>query len=358
MEKSLSLILVFLLPIYGLTQTARQNPLTQAEYVRLLYSLQSNPADKESLVEAIRKRGIDFMLTRGLRSLTISKSGNDAELQRALEEANRRRENPTLSKLPSRMEAFQLLEKTRQNTLASVEEMPDFIVKQRIKRSVAFAGTNKFKNLDRLVVAVSYLSHGQEKYKILSINGVRQSNPESKSGYSEAKGVSSTGEFVSVLAAIFKIDNEAKFELVGTDLIRNRRTAVFDFSIEKDKAKQLLTSHYYITDSTITGSKGRIWVDREKACVLRVESEATEIPLDFPIRSAKRTISYAWVKINEINYLLPSLSDVRLISMQRDEMYESRNLIHFKDYKKYGSEIVILDDDDSEIEEENSKTDK
>ena len=162
--------------------------LTQSEYVRMLYSLQANSTSTSTVIQALRKRGIGFKLTSGLRSLTVSKSRNDLELRRTLEEANRRRENPTASKLPSEKEAMALLAQTRQNTLAAVEEMPDFVVKQRIKRALAYAGTNKFRNLDRLIVAVSYLARGEEEYKVLSINGVRQNNPKSKRDYSQVQG--------------------------------------------------------------------------------------------------------------------------------------------------------------------------
>ena len=200
MKKIFGLILVLSISIFA--QKQQLKPLSQAEYVRMLYGMQANPNTKSALIQAIRKRGLGFKLTRGLRSLTISKSRNDGELRRTLEEANRRRENPTASRLPSAEEAKELLDKTRQNTLEAVAQMPDFVVKQRIKRSAAFAGTNKFRTLDRLIVAVSYLAKGEENYRVLSINGVRQNNPKSKSDYSEVKGTSSTGEFVSVLATI------------------------------------------------------------------------------------------------------------------------------------------------------------
>lgn len=352
MKKFLGIILTLILSSAIFAQASQQKPLSQAEYVKMLYGLQSNPASRDDLIQAIRKRGLGFTLTRGLRSLTISKSRNDAELRRTLEEADKRRENPTARKLPGEAEAKKLIDNTRQNTLAAAEEMPDFVVKQRIKRSAAFAGTNNFRSLDRLIVAVSYLSKGQEEYKVLSINGVIQDKPRSKSDYSEVKGTSSTGEFVSVLAKVFKRDSDTKFELVDTDTIRGRRAVVFSYSIEKDKAKQLLTSQGYITDSTITGVKGRIWIDRENFRVLRLENIATEIPVNFPIRSAQRIINYDWVKINEEIFLLPSLSDVRLTFRQNKNLFESRNLIHFKDYKKYGSEVIILDDDDDDIVED------
>ncbi|MCV5784947.1 hypothetical protein OFN20_29125, partial [Escherichia coli] len=89
---------------------------------------------------------IDFPVTDGLRSLTRSKAGNDDELRRTLDQADRRRVNPTATKLPGEIETAALLEKTRRNTLEAISEMPDFVVKQQIQRSAAFAGTGNFRN--------------------------------------------------------------------------------------------------------------------------------------------------------------------------------------------------------------------
>lgn len=351
MKKIILVILILISSLGFVFAQAGQKPLAQTEYVKMLYDLQKNPNGKAALIEAIRTRGIGFELTDGLRGLTRTKGANDAELLRTLEEANRRRQNPVEAKLPSEKEAAEVLLKARELTLAAVEEMPDFVVKQQIQRSAAFAGTNNFRNLDKLVVAVSYRASGQEEYKVLSVNGILQSNPANKQTYSEVGGTSSTGEFVTVLAIIFKPESITKFELVDTDLIRNRRAIVFDYSIERDKAKQRITATGYLTDTTITGMKGRIWIDRENFRVLRVESAATEIPESFPIRAANRTIDYDWVTIADEKYLLPSLSDVRLTSRERSQLYETRNLIRFKDYQKYGTEVIISDDDE-EVKED------
>jgi hypothetical protein len=353
MKNLLSAILILFFSGVFLAQdlTSRQKPLTQSEYVRLLYDLEKNPQKVNEVIETLRTRGISFVLTDGLRSLTISKSRNNAELRRALEQAEQRRANPETAKLPNQKESDEILKKARQAALTAVEEMPDFIVKQQIQRSAALAGTNNFRNLDRLVVAVSYRSDGKEEYKILSINGVIQPNPQVKNSYEEVGGTSSTGEFVTVLAKIFKPESETKFEVADTDLIRGRKTVVFYYSIERDKARQALISAGSFTDTAITGMKGKVWIDRENFRVLKIESEATEIPEGFPIRSARRMIDYDWVTINDTKYLLPSLSDVRLTFRESREFFESRNLIRFKDYQKYGSEVRILDDDEEVIED-------
>ncbi|CAN5840492.1 hypothetical protein BH20ACI4_BH20ACI4_21490 [soil metagenome] len=358
MKQFLFIALILFSFNFTFAQVRTEVPITQAEYVKMLYEAEKSPSAKQALIDAIRQRGIGFELTPGLRSLTTTKSRNDADLKRTLEEAERRRQNPSAAKLPSEEEARELIEKARTNTLESVEEMPDFVVKQVINRGIGYAGTGNFRNRDRLVVAVSYRSSGQEEYKVLSVNGVLQNNPDSKQSYAQTGGTSSTGEFVTVLAKIFKKESDTKFEIVDTDTIRGRRTVAFDYSIERDKAKQQITFFAYYDDSVITGMKGRIWIDRENFRVLRVETEATDIPESFPIRSAKRVIDYDWVNISEQRYLLPLLSDVRLTARQSKETYETRNIIKFKDYQKFGTDVIVLEDDTEEVIEDEVKPDQ
>ncbi len=329
----------------GVSILGQEKPLSQAEYVKMLYELPKNPGGKGDIVVALRRRGIEFALNDGVRSLTRSKSANDDELKRALEEADRRRQNPGGAKLPVAAELNTLLENTTKNTIEAAGDMPDFVVKQQIQRSVAYAGTGNFRNQDKLIVAVSYRSSGEENYKLLSINGIPQNVAEARGSYEQAGGTSSTGEFVTMLATIFKPESKTRFEAVDTDVVLGRRTVAFDFVVDRDRAKQIITSVGVSADSVVTGIKGRIWIDRSDARVLKIESEATDIPPTFPVRSARRSIEYDWVKIEDGRYLLPSLSDVRLIATGKPKDYETRNVIRFKNYQKYGSEVRILDDD-------------
>lgn len=331
---------------------AQEKPLTQAEYVQLLYGIERRSVNKSEVVDALRRRGIGFALNDGIRSLTRSKGANDDELKRALEEAERRRKDPEGTRLPTALETVGLIDKTRRKTLDAVGEMPDFVVKQQIQRSEAYAGTGNFRNLDKLIVAVSYRSSGEESYKLLSINGALQANAESKRSYEEAGGTSSTGEFVTMLATIFKPESETEFTPVQTDLVRGRNTVIFDFSVERDKAKQQIIAGGGYSQMTLTGMKGRIWIDRDEFRVLRVESEATEIPENFPIRTARRTIDYDWTTISDERYLLPLVSDVRLTFREKSNVYESRNLIRFTNYQKFGTDIIIGPEDSEPVIEE------
>src|SRR5687767_8926455 len=195
-----------ILPAARLSAQTQQRPLTSKEFVSLLYMLPRSPQTRDELIEEIRKRGIGFPLTDGMRSVVATKSGNDALLRRTLEEAERRRVNPTASALPSENEGNELLERTRNVTLAAANAMPDFIVKQLIRRSVAYGTTANWIPQDNLTVAVGYRANVGEEYKILSVNGM-PSGPEVQTtrDYSKyaPKGASSSGvEYISALADI------------------------------------------------------------------------------------------------------------------------------------------------------------
>ena len=322
-------------------------PLTNQEFVSLLYQLQRNPDTRDELLEQIRKRGIGFTLTDGMRSLVATKSGNDALLRRTLEEAERRRVNPTASALPSETEGNELLERTRNVTLAAANAMPDFLVKQIIKRSVAYGHTANWIAQDNLTLAVGYRANKGEEYKLLTINGM-PAGPEvqASSDYSKyvPKGASSSGvEYISALADLFKPESKAEFRVVDTDTIQTRRTVVYEYTIKKDNS-QLSLSLADTGARAVVGSRGRVWIDRELDRVLRFEQIATEIPPDFPITAASSLIDYDWVSINERKYLLPTHSEILLTTVNPKFVLQSRNDVRFRSYQKFGAELKVVDE--------------
>ena len=105
-----AIILLFLVAAFCIPGFAQDKPLTQPEYVQLLYKLERKTATKEDVVDALRRRGIGFALTDGVRSLTRSKGANDDELKRALEEAERRRKDPEGTKIPTQLEVAGIID--------------------------------------------------------------------------------------------------------------------------------------------------------------------------------------------------------------------------------------------------------
>ena len=171
----------FILLLISVAVSAQDSkPLTNQEFVKLLYQLQRSPDTRDELIEQIRQRGIGFPLTDGMRSLVATKSGNDSQLRRTLEEAERRRVNPTASTLPPENEGQELLQRTRNVTLMAANAMPDFLVKQIIKRSVAYGNTTNWIPQDNLTIAVGYRANVGEEYKVLTVNGMAPSATASR----------------------------------------------------------------------------------------------------------------------------------------------------------------------------------
>lgn len=342
-------------------------PLTSQELVKLVYELPKHPEKRDEVVAAIRQRGIGFELTSGMRGLVATKSGNDVLLRRTLEEAERRRLNPTAAALPPTAEAEQLLEQARKTTLAVVGGMPDFVVKQLITRAYALGTTQNWNQTDRLTVAVSYREKEGEKYKLLAVNGLPpDANTREGTDYKQAGGATSTGEFVSRLTGLFDLDSQTHFQVVDTDTLRGRRALVYEYDMKKEHSHAQLAWAEPGDERVITvGERGRIWLDRETARVLRLEYTATEITPDFPIKRNEGRVDYDWVTIAERQYLLPVAANTIFTNLERVKMFDpaenkavtrqqlvqARNDIRFRNYQKFGTEVKIIEDDDFPVEE-------
>ncbi len=327
-------------------------PLTSQELVRLVYELPKYPEKLADVVEAVRRRGIGFPLTDGMRSLVAAKSGSDPLLRRTLEEAERRRLNPKTEAPPSEAESNELLQRTKTATLGAAGAMPDFIVRQLIKRSVAYGNTANWLSQDTLTIGVSYRQNAGEEYKVLTMNGMPLGQ-EAKAGSDYSKyvgGTTSSGaEYVTGLASIFKDEAQATFKPVDTDVIRGRRTIIYEYEVRQPLSNLELKAGG--NANAIVGSRGRVWVDREDNRVLRFEQIATEIPRDFPITAASSLIDFDWVVINEKKHLLPINANILLTSIYKDhQLVQSRNDVRFRGYQKFGAELKVIDEvDDSDL---------
>jgi hypothetical protein len=322
-----------------------QSPLTNEEFLSLVRQLPKRPGLKEQIISELRRRGISFTLTSGLRAFVATKSGNDEDLRRVLEEAERRFLNPkAAAALPSEAESADVLQKTSAATLEAADQMPDFVVKQLITRAVALGKSQNWRVEDRLVVGVTYRVSAGEQYRLLAVNGVAGPVQASeKSDYKEAGGTSSTGEFVTALKALFADESKTEFHPLDTDTLRGRRALVYSYDIKKANSTRIISR---ADREVLAAHRGKVWIDREKFRVLRIESEAYDLPADFPVTATTSAIDYDWVTIpGQGEYLLPSRSVLVMTLAENGQSGQFRNDIRFRNYQKFGTELKILDDD-------------
>ncbi|MBL8241510.1 MAG: hypothetical protein JNM66_29060 [Bryobacterales bacterium] len=215
------------------------------------------------------------------------------------------------------------------------ETLPDFIVQQHTTRYQSESKPPNWNALD-LVTAEVVVTNGKEEYKKVSINGKAV-----KTGI-EKTGAWSTGEFATTQQDILDPATDAKFTRRGDRRLTNREAVVYDYSVSQPN------SHWRIvpggSQSYRPPYKGVIWFDKQTKRVLRIEQRATNFPDDFEFNRVDMVLNYDFVRIGSKTVLLPVNSES--IICQSASTICSRNVLNFRNYRKFGAETGITFEED------------
>lgn len=220
----------------------------------------------------------------------------------------------------------------REEAFSFSETLPNYMVKQvttRYGTASARGGRTSWQAFD-VVTADVISENGKETYTNVLINGKQPKDAVEKTG------AWSTGEFSSVLQDIFSPDTDADFHNKRSTTIVNRAAFRYDFSVEQRN------SHWDVHTASQTYTpaySGAMWIDKTTSRVLRIEMAAAKIPQDFPLDTVESAVDYDFVLIGDGKYLLPVHSEA--LSCHRGTGDCSRNVIDFRNYKKFGAETSI-----------------
>lgn len=229
-----------------------------------------------------------------------------------------------------------VIEKAREAAESFGETLPNYLVKQVTTRFFAQNGSARgttWQPQDTVTADVVY-ENGKESYKNVLING---RPPKQKV---EKTGAWSTGEFGTVLRDLFSPATNARFQPRGSDRIVNRAAYLYSFSVEQPN------SHWHVymaAQSYLPAYRGTVWIDKENYRVLRLEMQAQNLPSEFPLDTVESATDYDYVRIGGPSFLLPVHSEA--LSCIRGTGDCSRNVIDFRNYRKFGSEANITFDD-------------
>jgi hypothetical protein len=228
------------------------------------------------------------------------------------------------------------IEETRKAVRDYLEELPDFICQQEIQRYVDLDGTGAWERADRLVYELTYSRKG-ESYK--PINSVGR--PLTRE-LAEAGGATSTGDFASALGAIFDVKTNTVFKPAGKELLGKRQTILYDFTVPKESSKQLVKAEG--ADQLVVGYSGTIWIDAETKKVLRIDQAVNDLPKSYPIAYTETSIDYDIVQLRglDVDFLLPTHAEFTIGLRFKKE--HARNVIHFKFYRKFETDIKLIDE--------------
>lgn len=341
MSKRILLSLLFislLVPVFAHAQQAisTNEPLTLQQLHLLLRRQVGRDMTEGDLAARIDRYGIAFDPTPEAVA-RLRANGAHAHLINAVKRAGARLAAATGATVtttgPAKDDAF--IAEVRRNVRDYIDELPDFICQQEITRYID-NGTGAWQRIDTLVYELTY-NRKRESYRPLNTIGRPVTRPLEQSG-----GAYSTGDWATALAVLFDPETKASFRPAGKDRLGKRETLIYDFTVPAETSKLTIASegHQKIT----AGYSGSIWIDAETKQVLRLEQAADDLPPGYPVTQAENAIDYDMVKLRgiEVEFLLPTNAEF-IIADRRRRQY-SRNQIYFKFYRKFETDLKVVDD--------------
>lgn len=304
---------------------------------------------ESQIIEQVQKRGVDFRMNDARRK-AFKKAGAGEALLTAIAKASEDRQKapsslaadtapPEAEKpvvLPPPLDSAavaDLLDRARNRALSYTSGLPSFICVQQTKRHVDPTGRGAWQLQDVIQARLTYEKQKGESYQINTVN-----NQLVDKSYDALNGAVSTGEFGSLLLGIFEPETEAQFAWAKQAAIDGRPVEVYNYGVLQER------SHWHITfnkvQTIVPGYRGRVWVDRATAQVMKLTMSAVNIPADFPVRTADTTLEYDYVDIAGLIFLLPKRATV----LMSEGRVVTRNEIEFRLYRKFTTDTKITFD--------------
>lgn len=358
-----------------LTRAVADGPISEDELLALVTTANIGAVTSDRVVELIRERGIGFSVKDILLQELNAREAHPAII-RAVQESRLKSQPksattpsfeaepppplvfspaaepkpppPTapvpatpavLAALPDGKSWPEFLEEVRSMAMEYTENLPNFICTQITQRFVRRLPKKGWVRMDNFVAELTY-NDKREKYRLLSVANRAAAEDAT---LDSLHGSTSTGEFGSKLNFLFDPETKALFRLEGIDHSRGSPTIRVGFRVPKDTSKRGIVLRDSVAEQmVITPYRGRCWVDPTSLQVVKIEERAFRIPAGFPITRSEGSTEYDLVEISDRKYWLPVRAEVLLEN--RPRRVHTRNVIEFKRYRKFGSEVKFLTD--------------
>jgi hypothetical protein len=230
-----------------------------------------------------------------------------------------------------------VIENAREAAFSFVETLPNYVVKQfttRYGTEAARGGKTSWRAIDTVTADV-VSENGTEAYKNILVNG----KPPREA--IEKTGAWSTGEYASLLQDVLAPQTDADFHGQRATTIVNRAAYRYDFTVQRTNSHW----HVYAASESYTPEyNGTIWIDKQNYRVLRIELSAQKLPRTFLLDTVESAVDYDYFTIGDGKFLLPAHSEA--LSCVRGTGECTRNVIDFRNYKKFSAETSITFDAD------------
>jgi hypothetical protein len=245
---------------------------------------------------------------------------------------------------PSAAELKTILAEITQKALDYTKSLPNFICAQVTTRSFDPSGTESWRQQDKIQEQLSYVD-GKEDYKVVLVNNLPVANMK----HDQLGGVTSSGEFGSMLYQIFTPETQTQFEWERWATLRGKRMYVFSFRVSQPNSDYSIY-HQPSGRTVVAGYHGLVYADAVTKQIMRIKMDCDGLET-FPINQVSLTLDYAPTKISEQEFVLPMAAEVR----SREGRALDRNVMQFSLYRKFGANATITFDAPDPIPEDQLK---
>jgi hypothetical protein len=226
-----------------------------------------------------------------------------------------------------------LIRRAADTALDFTGTLPNYICQELMSRYQSDSRPANWHALDVVGTEVVY-ENGKEDYRKVTLNGRPVNKTLEEMGNS---GSISTGEFGTVLIGLFSPGTAAEFHYRRDSRIAGISTKEYDFSVTHPRSNWSIHMGSQNYDPAYSGT---VWIDPASARVMRIEMSARSFPSDFPIDDVESATDYEYIRLGDAKqYLLPVHAET--LSCQRGTNDCSRNVIDFRNYRKYTGESTI-----------------
>jgi hypothetical protein len=240
---------------------------------------------------------------------------------------------------PDSEEQGKIIAAARDYALNYSKQLPNYLCLEVVRRAFDdhvndAPGSEQWRGTDTVVMRLSYFEQ-KEDYKVVMVNDRAVENKS----VDQLDGVTSQGEFGTMLREIFLPESEARFEWDHWAKLRGRKMYAFSYDIDQPHSQFSIL--WEKTDKIVPAYRGLVYIDVDTNLIMHVTLEPYDIPRSFPVRASKEVLDYDFQKIGDSQFLVP----LKVVLTSRTTKYLSKNEIEFRLYQKFGADTVIKFDE-------------
>jgi hypothetical protein len=233
------------------------------------------------------------------------------------------------SSTPGAEEQNVVIDDARVHALQHESSLPNFVCTQTTRRFVSVSA-HYWEPIDVIVERLTYFDH-REQYDVLTLDG-----QPANIAHERLRGASSSGEFGSLMKAIFSPETKTEFEWYDWSMLHGKTTQVYAYRV------RTLQSRYHIAVPErsldfVAAYHGFIFIDSKDHFVYRVTLHADGIPSNFPMQDVEISLDFGYTRIGEADYLLPL--QFQLSSREGNRLV--RNYVDYGNYQKFLADSVV-----------------